>query len=72
MKLGDTLKCKLTGFKGIAVIRVEYLNGNIQFALLPKSDGKTYPDSKYIDSCNLEFIDNGVTDRIIPTIGFKS
>jgi len=36
IKLGDKVKCIQTGFTGIAVARTEFLNGCIQFNVLPK------------------------------------
>jgi len=36
IKLGDKVKCIQTGFIGIAVAKTEFLNGCVQFNVLPK------------------------------------
>lgn len=35
IKLGDKVKDSITGFEGVVVARIEYLNGCIQFEVLP-------------------------------------
>ena len=57
MKLGQKIRCKVTGFEGIATAKCEYLNGCIQFAVKPKmtEDGKM-PDAIYIDVEQLEVV----------------
>ena len=40
IELGDKVKCKYTGFTGIAVARTEFVNGCVQYAVAPKWDGK--------------------------------
>lgn len=69
-ELGQTLKCRITGFTGIATQRVEYINGCIQYCLKPKIDkeGKI-PDGHFIDSQQLEFVDEGVHVEAEPTGG---
>lgn len=61
MKVGNTLRCKVSGLIGIATARVEYLNGCVQFCIIPKSDGTKYPDGTYLDIGQLEFVDEGVS-----------
>ena len=58
IKLGDKVRCKVTGFTGIAVAKVEYLNGCIQFGVKPKQKAKenTMPDVVFIDVEQLEII----------------
>ena len=60
-KLGNKVKCKVTGFTGIAVTKCIFLNGCIQFAIQAKvnKDGKI-PDEKWIDEQQLEYISEGV------------
>ncbi len=55
IELGDTVKCKYTGFKGVAVARTEYINGCIQIQVAPKvgKDNK-YPEELAIDEGSLE------------------
>lgn len=61
IKLGDEVKDKVTGFKGIATSRVEYLNGCVQFCVEPKldKDGKKVK-YEYIDQGQLERIGDGI------------
>ena len=40
IKLGDVVKDRLTGFSGVAVSRIEYLNGCIQYEVQPEGLGK--------------------------------
>jgi heat shock protein HspQ len=55
IKLGQAVRCVITGFRGIATARVEYINGCTQYNVTPRvtEDGK-YPDSMYIDVQQLE------------------
>lgn len=53
-ELGQEIVCKITGLKGIATARVEYINGCTQYALTPKAEGSKYPDSVYLDQKQLE------------------
>ena len=66
IKLGDKIRCKVTGLEGIATAKVEYLNGCVQYALTPRVEaGKnSYPDSVYLDYKQLEVIESAsvVTD----------
>jgi uncharacterized metal-binding protein len=56
-ELGSKLKCKVTGFTGIAVARIVYINGCIQYCVKPKIDkeGKM-PEGEYIDVGQLELV----------------
>ncbi len=63
IKLGDVVKCIHTGFVGTAVAKTEFINGCIQWSLLPKLDKKSkslvegiMPDSVEIDSQSLEVV----------------
>lgn len=71
-KLGWRLKDKVTGLQGIAVARIEHLNGCIQYALRPKIDeskSNKIPDSITIDQTQLEKVDDGVSVEPKPTGG---
>lgn len=59
--LGQEVKDKVTGFTGIAIAKVAYLNGCIQYCVKPKvaKDGKLLA-GEYIDDNQLEIIDDGV------------
>jgi len=58
IKLGDKVKCKVTGFVGIAIARTEFLNGCIQYSVVPKcKKGDTkMPEEMGIDEQSLEVI----------------
>lgn len=38
VELGDTVKDMNTGFKGVVVCRSEYINGCVQYEVVPKVD----------------------------------
>ena len=60
IKLGDTVKCLITGFEGIAVNKTEYINGCIQFGVAPKvGKDNTAPEAIEIDSQSLKIIKKG-------------
>lgn len=53
-KLGEELKDVVSGYKGIAVARVEYINGCVQYALQSTvKDGEVKP-AEYFDFQRLE------------------
>lgn len=72
-KLGSKLRDMATGFTGIAVARIEYISGCIQYCILPsvKEDGK-YVDGVYIDEQRLEFVGDGLMIQTRPTGGPSS
>jgi hypothetical protein len=55
IKLGDRVTDKITGFKGIAVARCEYLNGCVRYEIQPEelNDGKI-SETFWIDQTQLE------------------
>lgn len=61
-KLGTKLECRVSGFKGIAVARCEYLNGCIQYGIKPKvgKNGEE-PDAVYVDEGQLKQVGKGIT-----------
>ena len=62
--LGQEVRCKITGLKGIAVARCEYLYGCVRVSVQPKSakDGKI-SEQTYIDEPQLEVVGNGIAVR---------
>lgn len=60
-ELGVRVRDKVTGYEGIAIARVEHLNGCTQYGVSGKvgEDGKM-PESYYIDHTQLEQIDKGI------------
>jgi len=67
IKLGSTVKDLISGFTGIAIQRLEQLNGNVQIAIQPKiAEGATaYPEAMFIDHHTLAVIDEGVSANMI-------
>ncbi|MDR1347825.1 MAG: hypothetical protein LBJ63_05255 [Prevotellaceae bacterium] len=65
IKLGQKVRDMVTGFEGIAIARIEYLNGCIQYCVKPQSQKGEMPESEYIDHQQLEVVGDGVD--IIPT-----
>ena len=55
--LGMTVKDRVSGFKGVATAKVEYLNGCTQFCVVPKlgKDGKKQ-GGVYFDVGQLEIV----------------
>lgn len=63
--LGVTLQDLVTGFKGIATSRLEYINGCKQYGIRAKVDDKNaMPDSQYIDQQQLKQVDKGISVEI--------
>lgn len=57
IKLGDKVRCIHTGFTGIAICRSEFINGCVQFNVLPKGDKKNkMPEEMGIDEQSLEIV----------------
>jgi len=63
IQLGDKVRCIHTGFTGTAVVKSEFLNGCIQYSVLPKLNKKSkslnegiMPEEVSIDSQSLEII----------------
>ncbi len=65
--LGQRVRCIVTAFEGIAITRVEWLNGCTQYLVKPlcvqKADeALKMPDGNYIDDNQLELVDEGILD----------
>lgn len=60
IKLGQKVKCKVTGIQGIATSKCEYINGCVHYGVTPLSTDGKYPDTSYIDYQQLEIVDNGI------------
>lgn len=62
VELGQKVKDRVTGFNGIAIARVEYLNGCVQILVRPKmvkpakGDNLEYPNAIYIDVEELDAV----------------
>lgn len=57
IELGRKVKCKITGFTGVAICRTTYMNGCARVGVQPPvdKDGK-HPDSMYIDENMVEYV----------------
>ncbi len=57
IKLGNKVRCKITGFTGIAIAKTEFINGCIQWNVLPKGDkNNKMPEDISIDEQSLEIV----------------
>lgn len=58
IELGDKVRCKITGFVGTAVARTEFLNGCVQYNIVPKckKGENKMTDEIGIDEQSLEVI----------------
>lgn len=70
IELGNKVKCMVTGFTGIAVSKVYYINGCIQYGVKGnvKKDGDM-PSTEYIDEQQIEVVDIGIAIEPKPTGG---
>lgn len=67
IKLGNTIRDAISGFTGIAIQRLEFMNGNVQYGVQPKGKEEgVYPDAMFIDHHTLDVVDEGVADRATP------
>lgn len=60
IELGQKVKDKVTDFTGIAIAKIEYMNGCVQFCVQPKKAAKDtkFPESQYIDIEQLDVVGN--------------
>lgn len=72
-KLGDLLKDRITGFKGVATARVEFLNGCVRFCLTPEKLNKDSKpaEGEYFDVQQIELVKASrlVTNARVATTG---
>ena len=64
INLGDTVKDKVTGLQGIAISRIEYMNGCIQFGVKARVKEAALKEAEYIDEDQLEWIDAGINKPV--------
>ena len=65
IELGEKVRDIVTGFTGIAMARVEYLNGCVQFCVKPMAKKvDCMPDGHYIDIGQLERVRGGILGLI--------
>lgn len=65
IRLGDMVKCRVSGFTGMVCSKHEYINGCVQWGVQPqvKDDG-LHPKSWSIDDAQLEVTGGGIADEI--------
>ena len=56
IELGTSVRCKNTGFKGVVVARTEFINGCIQYSVVPKARRGEFPEEVGIDEGSLEVV----------------
>jgi len=71
IELGQKVRCKVTGFEGIATSRIEFLNGCVQYCVKPKINKKDQkmPEGEFIDQQQLEVVKGSVEIQHAPTGG---
>ena len=62
IQLGNKVKDIVTGLEGVACAKIEYLNGCIQFEIIPKVTAKAteYPKYSWIDIDRLAYVSRGI------------
>lgn len=60
IKLGNEVRCIITGFEGIATSRIEYLNGEIEYGITPQHHDKGYPKVEWISASRIQKVSDGV------------
>lgn len=58
--LGDRVRCRVTGYTGIATARVEFIDGLVQILVQPRSESPDYPKGEYISEPLVELVDEGI------------
>lgn len=70
IKLGDKVRDEITGLVGIAVARIEFLNGCIQYDIQPPMNKKgEVPASEWVDVQQLEIIEPAKAKETDPNGG---
>jgi len=63
IRLGDTVQCKYTGVKGVAMAKTEFINECVQFSVAPKWNAKSPTPVELsevaVDSQSLKLIKKG-------------
>ena len=62
--LGAKVRCIVTGFQGIVVIRSSSINGCVQYAVQGPAKDNVIPESHYFDYKLLEKVDDGVSSKV--------
>lgn len=54
IRLGEEVRDVITGFKGVAISKISYLTGCVQYGVKPKAKNGKMLDVEYIDEDQLE------------------
>lgn len=69
IKLGSLVRDQVSGFQGIALIRIVRPNGNVRVCVAPRvGEDNKMPESYDIDEHLLEVVGEGVTDLARPLV----
>lgn len=60
IKLGDEVKDIITGFKGIVISKIIYLNGCVQWGVKARVESAALKEAEYIDEGQLERLGPGI------------
>lgn len=73
IKLGEEVRDKVTEFTGIAISRLEHIDGGVEIGVQAKTTDGNYPAAQYIAITQLERIGDGVNIESQPRLplGFR-
>lgn len=63
IRLGMVVKDPASGLTGIVNMQAQLISGSVQYAIMPQGDGKTIPETHFIDDFMLEYVGEGVSKR---------
>lgn len=70
IELGSLVEDQITGFKGRAVSRVEYITGRVQYGIVPvMTEGGAMPVTEYVDEQRLVVVGAPIAQASRPTGG---
>jgi hypothetical protein len=64
INLGNIVEDEVTGLTGTASQILEHMNGTRQIAIQPKGDGRTIPETVFVDDYLVNYVKDGVADRV--------
>lgn len=66
MRLGQLMKDYITGFTGIAIARLESMDGSVKYLLRPqKEKTSTLIEAEYFDQRTIKILDKGLQHMAI-------
>ena len=64
VELGQKVRDVVSRLEGIAVSRIVYLNGCVQYGIKPISDAGKDFDTQYIDESQIDVVSQGIVAKI--------